>query len=645
MVDVESEKRITGFSPGGRSGNGIRLSPVELANRDLINDPALSGYRVEGRRKRDDGYDKKRPDVVELRFGGFEYSVLQDGTIRLDTYDSSASEAEIPAEIGGKVVSSFSAALFRDCKKLERVSLSGDSGLFSTDGAAVFSKDGARLVKLAACVREYAVPLGCEEIAPHAFDSAAELTRVELPGSLVRIGTLAFAKSGLSEVAIPPSVEVIDARAFYSCRSLAACGLSRGLRVIGEGAFSLTAIERIVVPESVQSIGLGAFSLTPAQKRVASGAIEIAPGCAAYRIDEAGGLYAGDTFVELIGDVAAYAVRPGTRAVAARACCRHARLRSIDVPGGVREIGDEAFRGAHALAEANLPESLESIGEAAFMGTGVSHLRLSRNVRRIGREALLVQGEGMMKSGRRLESLDLDARNPVFYRESGLLCERGGGDAGGDACLLYVGPEEEVTIPDAVNRIAPFALCGVRSIERLVVHGHLHSICTSALSTPRSIPRVRVECQRESGAREWEEFAVPSLTANYRSQTMLIGTDEAGTVFNYAYYDSWVTHASAVAEFAPAAVARLRSGHCLSERMREVYTGIVAHRAAQVCRYFAGRGDIDSLDFLAGIGALSADAVSAETQRAAEGGDAQASACLLELRRRMGAPSGIDFSL
>lgn len=645
MVDVESEKRITGFSPGGRSGSGIRLSPVELANCDLINDPALSGYRVEGREKRDDGYGKKRPDVVELSFGGFEYSVLQDGTIRLDTYDSSASEAEIPVEIGGRAVSTFSTALFRDCKKLERVSLSGDSDLFSTDGAAVFSRDGTRLVKLAVCASDYAVPLGCEEIADHAFDSAEELTRVELPSSLVRIGALAFAKSGLREVSIPSSVEAIGARAFYSCRSLAVCEISRGLREIGEGAFSLTAIERIVVPESVEAIGLGAFSLTPAQKHVASGAIEIAPGCAAYRIDGAGGLYAGDTFVELIGDVSAYAVRPGTRAVAPGACCRHARLRSIDIPEGVREIGEGAFRGAHALAEAHLPESLESIGEASFMGTGVSHLRLSRNVRRIGREALLVQGEGMMKTAHRLESVDLDARNPVFYRESGLLCERGGGEAGGDACLLYVGPEVDVAIPDAVNRIAPFALCGVRSIERLVVHGHLHSICTSALSTPQAIPRMRVECQREEGGRQWEDFAVPSLTANYRSQTMLLGTDEAGTVFNYAYYDSWVTHASAVAEFAPAAVARLRSGRYLSGRMREVYTGIVAHRAAQVCRYFAGRGDIESLDFLVGTGALSADAVSAEAERAAESGDAQASACLLELKHRHGAPVGIDFSL
>mgnify|MGYP004519834131 CR=1 FL=1 len=623
----------------------MRLNPVEIRNRALINDPAFSGYRVEGRAKSDDGYDKKRPDIVELRYGGFEYSVLQDGTLRLDSYDGSASDALIPSKIDGKSVVAFGAMLFRDCETLERVSVESSNELFSTDGLAVFSKDGKILVRLAAPVAEYFVPEGCELIGDHAFDSAERLERVHLPESLVRIGKLAFAKSGVREVVIPPSVETIEDRAFFSCRNLVSCELSNGLRMIGEGAFSLTAVESFYVPESVECIGRGAFGLTPAQKRVEFGAIAIAPENRTYHIDEKGGLYVSDALVELIGDVDVYAIRPGTRVIADRACCRHGCLRSIEVPEGVRAIGDEAFRGARMLREVGLPESLESIGDAAFMDTDVSVLRLSRNVRRIGRSALLVQGEGMMKSSHPLESVDLDEGNPVFYLESGLLCERGGGDASGDSCLLYLGPQDDVEIPDAVNRIAPFAFCGACGINRVVVHGHLHSICASALSTRRSIPYMRVECQRPSGAHEWEEFRIPSLTTNFRVQTLLFGTDGNGTVFNYSYYDSWVTHSAAIDEFAPAAVARLRSGIYLDEHMRGIYRGIVSHRASKVCRYLANVGDIDSIEFLVEDGALTLEEVAMEANRSAGAGDAQLSAYLFELKHRFGAPSGIDFSL
>ena len=633
------------LSSGGRPGNGVRLSPIELQNRDLINDPALLGFRVEGREKNGDDYDKKRPDIVELKFDGFEYSILNDGSVRLDAYDGSASEMAIPSEIGGRRVVSFGASLFRDCETLTRIEFDSDNKLFSTDGLAVFSKDGEVLVRLAVSLTEYIVPEGCRAIGDHAFDSLETIKRVALPGTLKSIGKLSFAKSGIETISIPSSVETIGERAFYSCRDLVACSFADGLREIGEAAFSLTAIAGFSLPGSLTSIGHDAFALTPAQERIVEGAISIASGCGAYSIDEAGGLYTGGTFVELIGNVSSYVVRPGTLRIAEGACRRQAALREIIVSEGVREIGDEAFRGSHMLRNVCLPESLESIGDAAFIDTDVRELRLSRSVRRIGRSALLVQGEGMMKSAHPLERIDLDGDNPVFYLESGLLCERGGGDACGDACLIYVGPDENVTIPDAVNRIAPFAFCGASRIERLVIHGHMHSICASALSTRRSIPLMLVECQRENGAREWEDFRVPSLTTNYRTQTLLFGTDESGTVFNYSYYDSWVTHSSAIEEFAPAAVARLRSGCYLDENVRDVYRSIVSHRASQVCRYLAGVGDIDSIAFLVEEGALTVDEVSAEADRTAGTGDAQLSAYLFELKHRFGAPSGVDFSL
>ena len=56
-------------------------------------------------------------------------------------------------------------------------------------------------------------------------------------------------------------------------------------------------------------------------------------------------------------------------------------------------MGREAFRGNRQLVRVDLPESLERIGERAFLDTSIGTLRLAAGVREIGEDALLVQGE------------------------------------------------------------------------------------------------------------------------------------------------------------------------------------------------------------------------------------------------------------
>ncbi len=191
-------------------------------------------------------------------------------------------------------------------------------------------------------------------------------------------------------------------------------------------------------------------------------------------------------FLELIGQVESYRVRPGTHAVADEAFKRHARVRTVELPEGVFSVGREAFRGNRQLVRVDLPESLERIGERAFLDTSLSTLRLSENVRSIGEDALLVQGDNQLMPRRPLQSISLDAANPVFYLENGLLCQRDGSKMGGDTCLLYVGPDDVVRIPRQVTHVASLAFCGASGVAELHLHGHLHSICNGAFSTARS---------------------------------------------------------------------------------------------------------------------------------------------------------------
>ena len=95
----------------------------------------------------------------------------------------------------------------------------------------------------------------------------------------------------------------------------------------------------------------------------------------------------------------------------------------------------------------------------------------------------------------------------------------------------------------------------------------------------------------------------------------------------------------------PAAIERLRHPMGLTEDAAAIYRGILARRAGAACRLLAGRGDLAALEDLAAWGLLGSDVVEEETRVATAAGNAQATAALLELRRRRGWGAGLDLSL
>lgn len=619
----------------------VRLSPVELRNLDLINDPALKGYQGGGRmpfcasprdaaavefsasqRAKDEllaGEElsgaadaEEEPRWEEFARGPWRYMVKADGTARVLSYEGDELRVEIPESFDGAPVTSIAANAFRDCAQMRAVTL----------------------------------PPTVAYIAAHAFDTCTALEAVELPAGLSEIGPFAFAKSGLVSVSIPASVRRIGQKAFYSCKSLLTCAFSAGLAEIGPEAFAFSKVARVVVPSTVETIGQNAFDHTPAQKRIGQGTLVVDASNTGLYIDAQGGLYAHDVFLEYVGCERELSIRPGTHRIAPGACKRKTTLRFVEIPEGVFSIGDEAFRGCRSLVSADLPASLEIIGKRAFVDTSLVSMRLSENVRHIGESALLVQGEQQLRTARPLAALDVSPDNKRFYMESGMLCERGGGDAGLDLCLLYVGPDPVVRIPEAVNRIAPYAFCGASGIEELFVHDHMHSFGIGALSTARSIPRMCVRLATPDGSTTEEEFLIPSYSPRYRTQSHLFEAQGSETVFNFAYYDSWVSHATDLDEFAPAALRRLERPLGLSDRMRGIYEDIFSRKQAQLCHYFAQKGDIGALLLMHDAGVLDRERVEAELDSAAREGQAHVTGCLLELGRRLGwRARGLDVSL
>ena len=606
----------------------VRLSPVEMRNLHLINDPALAGYDANPASSGADrlgvaheGCGDARPSAASPErgceelpgapFGCYRYEVEPTGAARLLSYEGDKTCVEVPDEVDSHVVAELGEGLFRGHGEIESVTL----------------------------------PPELKRIGAHAFDECSALRRIELPPALEAIGSFAFAKAGLEAASIPASVHSIGEKAFFACKELRACMLPPDLREVGDEAFAYAGIQRVVLPAALERLGFHVFDHTPVQVHALEGAMRFSGEGGRYRIDERGGLYCGDELVELVSCVSSYSVLPGTRRIAARAFCRNGFIRRVDVPEGVREVGDEAFHGCRNLRRVSLPDSLESIGAMAFVGTALSSLRIGAGLRHVGDSAFLVQGRNPLRSSRALSHVEIDEHNEHFYLESGLLCQRGAGDGAGDLCLLYLGPENVVRIPASVNRIASCAFCGTSNVDELFVHGHLHSVCWEALSTVRSIPVIHVQFASPIDGYAGEDFLIPSLSARYRSITNLITTDERGTVFNFPYYDSWVAHVSSVEEFVPAAARRLMRPMCLSDRARELYLGILQRKRAKACRYCAKKGDMDALVFLCEAGVLGKEDVAADLDRATAERETQATACLLELMRRFGWQTGIDMSL
>lgn len=626
----------------------VRLSPVELANLHLINDPAL-GARESVLCSTGEADTGKRRDHLSEHREGPGPSHLDDPALM------GRQEADV-IQVGPEIT--WVAQGQEGPRAHERVEVHPDNPCFMSDGQALYTKDGKELVRLVVPVDTYEVLPGCERIGERAFDSVSSLERVTLPVGLRSIGRLAFAKTDIAWLDVPQGVEAIGEKACFSCRKLKACILPETLQRIGASAFAHSGVERVRIPAKVEAVELLAFAGTPAARRAHEGAITVDGANGIYEIDADGGLYRQDELVELLSCVSEYVVRPGTVRVGADALRRNLHIRFISIPEGLTHIEDGAFQGCRNLFRVDLPESLEWIGDHAFTDTAIPAMRIGRAVMHIGIDALLVQGSSPARCAHLLRGLELDGANERFYVESGLLCERGAGHAGSDKALVYVGPDALVRIPDAVNQLAPHAFFGAVEVEELIVHDHMQSIARGSLALGRAPRRIRVQLQGMSAmTREaalaaeqaGETFTLvltpPSLTPRYRDLTDMFATAEGRTIVRFPYYDAWVTHCGDADEFARAAVERLQCPWGMQDGVREVYESIFRRKELPICMHCAQGGDLDALAFLVDEGFIPPETIAQALEDATRGQEVQATACLLELSRRTMSGSRPDLSL
>jgi hypothetical protein len=225
----------------------------------------------------------------------------------------------------------------------------------------------------------------------YTFNSCSLLRSITIPQYVTRIGTYAFASSGLTSISIPSSVSTIDTNAFQNCSGLTlvtlptnlsfttinnytfnSCSLIRTISIpstvtrLGTYAFASSGLTSISIPSSVSTIDTNAFqgctSLTSITLPTNSGFTSIN----------------NDTFNSCSSlrtvSIPSTVTSLGTNAFA------NSGLTSLTIPSNITSIGSGAFNYCYSLRTMAIPSTVISLGTNAFANSGLTSLTIPSSV-------------------------------------------------------------------------------------------------------------------------------------------------------------------------------------------------------------------------------------------------------------------------
>ena len=250
---------------------------------------------------------------------------------------------------------------FAYCTKLERVTL--PDSIKEIRMGAFYDCQNLKDIKL---------PERLEVIRNDAFSNCKSLTDVKLPSGVKTIEKGTFAEcTSLKSLQLSDNTTGIEEIAFNNCISLTSVYLPNSVKTIGSAAFyNCSSLSTVRMSEGIESVGENAFWGTEFLK---SG-----------MADEYGSVYLGKVLLYNKGLNSAVIVKDSTKIIANAAFINNYRLKEIELPEGIVEIGDNCFENCEALKKIDIKEGLKKIGENSFAGSGVEEVKLPESITEIG---------------------------------------------------------------------------------------------------------------------------------------------------------------------------------------------------------------------------------------------------------------------
>lgn len=393
-----------------------------------------------------------------------------------------------------KGLQSIGAGAFSDCVKLLRIEIPEQIHILSD-----------RIFRQCKALQEIYLPEGLEQIGERAFYGCQSLKKLTLPESLTRIGKMAFYRCGLREIRIPAAAEFVENLAFAQsslqkaqimggyetgkhygidvfgdCARLKTLVLEEGVYHIPDKfAYGCTALTRLILPQTLQSIGRhaveGSRFLEQWKQHTAKtedtifwdgqhleGEVQIP---ASVKII-AGGAFYGNT------KITAIAISEQVQSIGSAAFKGCTALQSVHFPSKITQLAPEIFSGCSTLKTVFVTDSLgksclpkwDFIGERAFYQC--------RNLQKVQlSQAIKIEKEAFCGC----DALQSTAVNPALWAgenaftntvlakpfENGL-CIVGNLIVSGMNCA------GDITIPDKIKGISPYAFAGNRALRKVV---------------------------------------------------------------------------------------------------------------------------------------------------------------------------------
>lgn len=210
------------------------------------------------------------------------------------------------------------------------------------------------------------LPANTKTIGDRAFYYCYKLVSVDIPNGVTSIGEYAFNScSRIKSLTLPQSVVSFGSFAFEGCRGLREVIIPNGVTRISNHAFSgCIDLENVTIPASVTNIGYNAFS-----------------GNISLRISDL------NTWKDVtIGE---YGYNSGAFGTVERLYIGDSDIpvENIVIPAGTTVLKDNTFRGFKCMKSVTLPDGLTVIGDGTFRGTGLSEIKLPKELHSIGNYA------------------------------------------------------------------------------------------------------------------------------------------------------------------------------------------------------------------------------------------------------------------
>ena len=158
------------------------------------------------------------------KFGSLEYDIYE-GYVRIQGFDNSVSELEIPSEIEGTPVTIITGSAFKGASLLESV----------------------------------VIPEGITKIGQDAFKGCTSLKNVSFPSTLKGIDARAFNNCiSLEEIEIPKGTSYVGDNVFGDCTNLRTVTINNGISSINK-TFPNCNLATLYIPKSVIDIHTNAF--------------------------------------------------------------------------------------------------------------------------------------------------------------------------------------------------------------------------------------------------------------------------------------------------------------------------------------------------------------------------------------------------